>query len=69
VVAFDRRSIAEHDPPAVGTPLFGNGRQQNGCFRVIERNERQFTLAIKAGDDPRRPSAEPSAAREEKNRT
>jgi hypothetical protein len=69
MVAFDQRSVSEHDPPAIGTPLLGNSRQQDRCFRVIERNERQFTPAIESGDDPRRPSAESSAAREEKNRT
>lgn len=62
VIARDRGTIAEHEPPALAALVLGYPSEQSGGFLVGERQQRQLVPSVERGDDPRRPSAELSAA-------
>ena len=61
-VARDWRAIAEYEPPTFAAPFLGHGGEQAPGFLIGERKQCQFFASVERGDDPRRPTAEPSAA-------
>jgi len=61
-VARDWRAIAEYEPPTFAAPFLGHGGEQAPGFLIGERKQCQFFTSVERGDDPRRPTAEPSAA-------
>lgn len=68
-VAGNCRSIAEDEPPAILARFVRDGREQLARRRIGERQQRQLVTPVEAGDDTRRPAAEPSGARVKQNRT
>ena len=67
-VAWDGCAIAEDEPPAFVTLLLRDFGQQTVGLLIGERKQRQFVVPVDGGDDPRRPTAEPSATGIEENR-
>lgn len=67
-VARHRPAVPKHEPPAFAAPLPGDRGEQLPRFLVREREKGQFLASIERGDDPRRPTAEPSAAGIEEHR-
>ena len=61
-VAWDGRLVWEDEPPARAAQVLGHRREQLGCLVLLEQNERQPFVPIEPGNDPRCPTAEPSAA-------
>ena len=64
-----QRGIAEHQPPTLTTPLLRDSGKETLGFLVREGQQGQFLMAIKRGDDPRRPPTETSGAGVEQHRT
>ncbi len=62
VVTRYQRGIAEHQPPTLTTPLLRDSGKETLGFLVREGQQGQFLMAIKRGDDPRRPPTETSGA-------
>ena len=67
-VAGDGCAIAEDEPPAFVALLLGNFGEQTVCLPISERQQGQFVVSVDGGDDPRRPTAQPSATGIEENR-
>ena len=67
-VAWDGCAIAEDEPPAFVALLLGDFGQQTVGLPIGERKQGQFVVSVDGGDDPRRPTAEPSATGIEENR-
>lgn len=59
--------IAEYKPPTFAAPLLGHRCEQAPRLRIGKRKQCEFLASVKRGDDPRRPTAKPSAARIEQN--
>ncbi len=68
-VSRHRCAIAENEPPTFATSFLGDRCEQEAGLLIRERKQRQFLTSVKRGDDPRRPTAESSAAGVEQNRT
>ncbi len=66
-VARDWPPIAGDEPPTFGAPFLRHRGEQAPGLLIGERKQGQFFTSIKRGDDPRRPTAEPSAAGIEQN--
>jgi hypothetical protein len=64
-VTGNRRAVAEDEPPALAPRLPGDGGEQTVGLRIVEREQGELFVTIEPGDEPRRPAAEPSAARVE----
>jgi hypothetical protein len=64
----DWRAIAEYEPPTFAAPFLWHRGEQAPRLLIRERKQCEFLASVKRGDDPRRPTAEPSAARIEQNR-
>lgn len=67
-VARDWRAIAEYEPPTFAAPILRHRGEQAPGLLIGERKQCQFLASVERGDDPRRPTAEPSAAGIEQNR-
>ncbi len=67
LVARDCRPIAEYEPPTFAAPFLRHRGEQVPGLLIGERKQCQFFTSVKRGDDPRRPTAEPSAAGVEQN--
>jgi hypothetical protein len=67
-IARDRRAITEYKPPAFTAPFLWHRGEQAARLVIRERKQCEFLAPVKRGDDPRRPTAEPSAAGIEQNR-
>lgn len=67
VVASDWSSVAEHEPPAFAALFLGDQGEKTARPLVCEGEQCEFLASVKRGDDPRRPTAEPSAAGIEQN--
>ncbi len=68
-VSRDRCAIAENEPPTFAAFFLGDRREQEAGLLIRERKQRQFLTSVKRDDDPRRTTAESSAAGVEQNRT
>ncbi len=66
-VARDWRPIAEDEPPTFSAPFLRHRGEQVPGLLIGERKQCQLFTSIKRGDEPRRPTAEPSAAGIEQN--
>ncbi len=60
---------ASDEPPTFATSFLGDQREQAAGLLIRERKQREVLAPVKRGDDPRRPTAESSAAGVEQNRT
>jgi hypothetical protein len=67
-VARDWGTIAEYEPPAFAAPFLRHRSEQAPGLLIGERKQCQFFASVERGDDPRRPTAEPSAAGIEQDR-
>ena len=67
-VARDWGTIAEYEPPAFAAPFLRHRSEQDPGLLIGERKQCQFFASVERGDDPRRPTAEPSAAGIEQDR-
>ncbi len=67
-VARDCGTIAEYEPPAFAAPFLRHRSEQAPGLLIGERKQCQFFASVERGDDPRRPTAEPSAAGIEQDR-
>jgi hypothetical protein len=67
-VARDWRAIAEYEPPTFAAPFLRHRGKQAAGLLIRERKQCQFCASVELGDDPRRPTAKPSAAGIEQNR-
>jgi hypothetical protein len=65
----NRRPVAADEPPALGPRVFSHGRKQFVGLGISKRQQRQLFTSVERGDDTRRPAAQLSRARVEKNRT
>ena len=65
--ARDRDAIALYEPPGFCTLLFRDGSEQNGNQRISQGQESQIPPVIEPGDEPRRPTAEPSVIAEDEH--
>ena len=61
-VTGDRCAVATHEPPASASLVGGDRREQAVRVVVLQRNDGKIEVAIEPDGDPRRPTAEPSAA-------
>lgn len=61
-VARNECAVAEDEPPTLATLVLGHGREQLAGFLFRQRKQRQLFVPVERGDDPRRPTAELSAA-------
>jgi hypothetical protein len=68
VVARDRRAVGQDEPPAVAAAVRRDRSEQALGLGVLERQEGERSMPVDAGDEPRRPAAEPSAARVQQHR-
>jgi hypothetical protein len=68
-VPGDWRASAGDEPPTLAALLLWHRGEQGPRRLVGKRKQCEFLASVKRGDDPRRPTAEPSAARIEQNRT
>jgi len=62
-VARAWRAIAEYEPPTFAASFLWYRGEQAPCLLIRQRKQCEFLASVKRGDDPRRPTAEPSAAR------
>ena len=67
-VARDWRAIAEYEPPTLAPPFIWQRSEQAPRLLFRERKQCEFLASVECDDDPRRPTAEPSAAGIEQNR-
>jgi hypothetical protein len=63
-----RGAVTQHQPPTAPSLGLGDGCEQTVGLRIGERKHRQFLAPVERGDEPRRPAAEPSAARVQQDR-
>jgi hypothetical protein len=68
-VAADGCAIAQNKPPAFVALFLWDCREHVLDLGVRQREKGQLLASIDGGDDPRRPTAEPSAVGIEQNRT
>ena len=68
MIARDGCPVAKYQPPTVSAFGLGHRSEQPHCLLVCEREQREFFASVYRGDDPRRPTAEPSTARIQENR-
>ena len=69
LVSRDEGPIAKHQPPAFASSGFRHLGQQFTGPLVGEWQQGHFSVSVDGGDDPRRPTTEPSAAGIEQNRS
>jgi hypothetical protein len=67
-VARDWCAIAEDEPPTFTAPFHWHRGEQAARLLIRKRKQCQFCASVELGDDPRRPTAKPSAAGIEQNR-
>jgi hypothetical protein len=67
-VAGNGCAVSKDEPPAVVALLHRNRRQQLRGGVVLEREQREVPAPVDPGDEPRRPTAEPSAPGIEEHR-
>ena len=62
LIAGDWRPIAEYEPPTFAAPFLRHRGEQVPGLLIGQRKQCQPFAPVKRGDDPRRPTAKPSAA-------
>jgi hypothetical protein len=67
-VARDWRAIAEYEPPTFAAPFVWHRGEEATRLLIRERKQCEFLASVERSDDPRRPTAEPSAAGIEQHR-
>jgi hypothetical protein len=67
-VTGDRSSVADDEPKAPESLIFGHVGEQAACLVIGQRKERNLFVLVELDDDTRRPPAELSGAVVEQDR-
>jgi len=67
-IARQWRPVAKDEPPALPACVLGDGVEQASSLVVGERQQRNLSVSVELGNDPRCPAAEPSPARVQHHR-